>query len=231
MSGVVLLRRILLTGLVCGSVFLGAALGLAQSAVTLRERGIAARDRGDLTGAIAQLRQAAKLEPRNLTGLISLGWTLHLARQDGEAAAVLERTLWIDPYHAPTFNALGIVYLKNNDLLRSVLAHRWAAAIQADNEIAHYNLSLAYQRLKQYDQAIAEAKTAIRLEPNNPHPLLALAITYRSKGDREEARQVFQQAIEMNPLYASRDGLNYLADAGFSVGQIVQTGLLLEEIR
>lgn len=227
MSAVILLRGILLTGLVCGSVLLGAALGLAQSAVTLREKGIAARDRGDLTEAIAQFQQAVKREPRNLTGLVSLGWTLHLAKQDEAAAAVLERTLWVDPYHAPTFNALGIVYLKNNDLLRSVLTHRWAAAIQPNNEIAHYNLSLAYQRLKQFDEAIAAAKTAIRLEPDNPHPLLALAIAYLEKGDREEAKQVFRQAIEMNPLYASRGGLDYLADAGFSAGQIEQMALLL----
>lgn len=231
MSADVLLRRILLMGLVCGSMFLGAAFGLAQSAVTLRERGIAARDRGDLTESIAQFRQAVKLEPRNLTGLVNLGWTLHLAKQDEEAAAVLERTIWVDPYHAPTFNALGIIYLKNNDLLRAVLTHRWAVAIQPNNEIAHYNLSLAYQQMKQYDQAIAEAKIAIRLEPNNPHPLLALAIAYRSKGDRAEASEAFQQAIALNPLYTSRDGLNYLADAGFSAGQIGQTGLLLEAIR
>lgn len=66
--------------------------------------------------------------------------------------------------------------------------------LKNDNEIAHYNLSLAYQRLKQYDLAIAYAQKAIELEPNNPHPFVAHAIAQWTSGDQSKAK-IFREAI------------------------------------
>jgi Flp pilus assembly protein TadD len=148
---------------------------LAASAAAYRQQGIARRNQGDLPGAIAALQQAVQLEPENLAGRLSLGWTLHLAQEEEEAAEVLEETIWLDPFHPQTFNDLGIIYLVNNDLAAAVLTHNWAVLLQPDNKIAHYNISLAYHRLGYYDWAIAYAETATELKPGNPHPWMTRA--------------------------------------------------------
>ena len=50
--------------------------------------------------------------------------------------------------------------------------------LKPDNEIAFYNLSLALHQLEIYPLAITTANRAAKLEPNNPHPLVAAAISF-----------------------------------------------------
>lgn len=204
---------------------------LATSASDYRTSGLAYRNQGRLPEAIATLRKAVELDDRNLTGRVNLGWTLHLANQDREAAEVLQQTAAIDPAYAPTFNALGIVYLVNNDLISAALIHNWAALIAPDNEIAFYNLSLAYQRMQQYDWAIAAAQKAVTLEPENPHPLIALAIAHWGKQESAIAQRIYRQAIQIDARYQSGEFLDRLAEAGMSDSQTEQAEQILRAVR
>ncbi|KAM3097156.1 tetratricopeptide repeat protein [Phormidesmis sp. 146-12] len=193
---------------------------LSMTAVQYRDRGLQLREQGQLATAIASLQKAVELEPANVSGRVSLGWTLHLAKRDSEAAAMLEQTIAFNPFDVQTFNALGIVYLVSDRLPDAVITHTWASFLAPQNEIAPYNLSLAFWRLKAYDWAIASAKRAAELEPNNPHPWVALAIAHWSNGERKLAQQAYQQAIAQDGRYGDRDFLKYLDEAGFSASQI-----------
>ncbi|NJO40064.1 MAG: tetratricopeptide repeat protein [Cyanobacteria bacterium RU_5_0] len=207
--------------------FSTAKLALAQSAAQYRESGIAYRDQGQMMEAIAALQKAVELEPDYIPGYVNLGWTLHLAGQDREAADVLQTAIQRDPFHVQTFNAIGIIYLVNNDLAGAVLAHNWAKFLKPDNEIAHYNLSLAYQRVGEFDWAIEAATQAAALEPENPHPLVALAIAHWDEGDQAAAQHVYQQAIDLDSRYADSGFLDYLNEAGFSPDQIEKSKQVL----
>jgi len=192
----------------------------AQSAGDYRQLGLQHRDAGQMSAAIEAFRQAVQLEPDHVDGRVSLGWTLHLAGDDRTAADTLQATLQIDPFHVPTLNALGIVYLMNEDLPGAALAHSWAAWLKSDNEIAYYNLSLTFQRAEYYDWAIANAEKATKLEPDNPHPFVALAIAHWEEGNQPRAQQAYQQAIDLDSRYAESSFLEYLNEAGFNRQQI-----------
>jgi tetratricopeptide (TPR) repeat protein len=92
--------------------------------------------------------------------------------------------------------------------------------LKPNNEIAYYNLSLAFQRLGLSDWAIANAAAAVQLEPSNPHPLVALAIAQWSQGDRSAALATYRQALSLDGRYRDRDHLQHLTRAGFSLEQI-----------
>ena len=193
------------------------------TAARYRQEGLTFRQEGDFERAIATLKIAAALDPRNPEGQVLLGWTQHLAGHAAPAAAALQTALTHSPDHVPALNALGIVYLVDGQLEAAVDTHTRAAALQPDNEIAHYNLSLAYQRLGKLDQAIAEAQTATELEPGNPHPWVALALAYWSAGDRAQATAHYRHALGLDGRYTSRAYLDHLEQAGFSQEQIEAT--------
>lgn len=199
----------------------------SMSAVEYRQLGIRYRDQGFLPEAVSALQKAVALDSKNLTGRVNLGWTLHLAGRDREAAEILQETVSLDPFHVQTLNALGIIYLVNDDLASAVLAHTWATVLEPDNEIAHYNLSLAYERLAEYDWAIAAAHRAAVLEPENPHVWVALAIAYQGQGAAKQAQQAYQQAIDRDSRYSESDFLDYLQEAGFSSSQITASKQIL----
>ncbi|MBD2178717.1 tetratricopeptide repeat protein [Pseudanabaena sp. FACHB-1998] len=191
-----------------------------RAADEYRQQGLSYRQQERFDEAIASLQKAVNLDPQNVDGRIILGWTQHLARKPDQAAASLWEAIYRSPTSLQAFNAIGIVYLVRGDLSQSVLLHSWAALLKNDNEIAHYNLSLAYQRLQQYDLAIAYAQKAMELEPSNPHPFVALAIAQWTSGDRTGAKKVFREAVGIDGRYRSPEFLSFLNEAGFSNDQI-----------
>ncbi|GAP94051.1 tetratricopeptide repeat protein [Leptolyngbya sp. NIES-2104] len=204
---------------------------LAQSAADYRQQGIQYRAQDQFPQAIGAFQKAVKLDEKNLSGRLGLGWTLHLANRRQEAIGVLQGTIPYNPFNIETFNALGIAYLVNGDLINAVAAHTWSTMLDRNNEIPFFNLSLAYERLAMYDWAVESGKRAAELEPNNPHPWIALAIAYQGQGDRVSAKQIFQQAINVDPRYGDRASLNYLSKAAFSPEQIKTAQQLLVTIQ
>lgn len=58
----------------------------------------------------------------------------------------------------------------NGQLSLAVQTHQKALSLKPNNEIAHHNLALAYERRQDYDTSVQHAAIASRLEPHNPHP-------------------------------------------------------------
>jgi tetratricopeptide (TPR) repeat protein len=193
-----------------------------------RQEGLNLRRAGDLEGAIAALKIATALDPKNLDGQVILGWTQHLAGNRTAATQTLQIALRQNQTYVPALNALGIVYLVDGQLDAAVATHTHAAALKPDNEIAHYNLSLAYERLGQFEQAINHGQTATELEPGNPHPWVALALAHWSSGNQEQAQAYYGQALSLDGRYANRAYLDHLEQAGFSQEQIATTATLFE---
>ncbi|MBL1176302.1 tetratricopeptide repeat protein [Pantanalinema sp. GBBB05] len=192
----------------------------AQSASEYRQLGLSYRDQGRYDDAIAALQKAVALEPDSQSGRVLLGWTQHKAGQNTQATETLLQGFYRDLFDVPTLNALGIVYLVSDQLPNAIAAHTWAATLKPDNEIAYYNLSLAFERIGQYDWAIVAAKEAAKLEPSNPHPPVAEAIAHWGNRDTTLAQQAYQQAIDLDGRYSDAAFLDYLNEAGFSAEQI-----------
>jgi len=223
------MRALVIIGLVVGT-SLSALPAFAASAETYRQQGLSYREQERYPEAIAALKQAVSLEPQNLSGKVLLGWTQHKAKQNGAAADTLLQALQLNPFNVQTLNALGIVYLVEGRLTAAIAAHSWAGILQPTNEIPSYNLSLAFERIKQYNWAIATAKTAARLEPSNPHPFVALAIAHWGNSEKNQAQQAYRQALNVDPRYGDASFLNYLDEAGFSQDQIGRSKQVLQTV-
>ncbi len=203
---------------------------LTETANDYRQQGLLYRDQGQFPEAIAALKTAVALDPASLGSRVMLGWTQHLAGERQAATETLVQALYKNPFHVQTFNALGIVLLVDGDLDHAIAVHSWALILKPQNEIAYYNLSLAYQRQQKYDWAIATAKRAAELEPSNPHPLVAQAIAHWQAGERSQAQQAYQQALALDERYRQSAFLDHLLQAGFSPAQLQTTQQILASL-
>lgn len=147
---------------------------------------------------------------------------LRLASRDSieRAIAAFEQATRHDPEYIQAWAALGGAYglkgsfLSLQDLVeRAVEIERRAIALDPDFSDAHLWLGSALLQLGRTDEAIAEIREAVRLDPQNgmAHQGLARAL-WVGKGDFAAAIPMFEKAIELNP------------EAGYSY---LQLGLLL----
>lgn len=201
-----------------------------KSAGEYRLLGLQYRQQGRYNEAITAMEKSVELEPENISGRVNLGWTLHLAGKQ-KAAQTLWQAIYQKPDFVPAYNALGIVYLVDENLPAAVIVHTWAAFLKSDNEIAFYNLSLALHQLEIYPLAITTANRAAILEPNNPHPLVAAAISYWNSDDKIFAQQVYRQAIKLDARYTQTNFLNHLKKAAFTQEQINTTKEILLSLK
>lgn len=192
------------------------------SALELRQQGLEYRAQQRWTEAIDVLKRSVALSPQEVSGYVILGWTQHLARDPG-ASQTLWQALRLDAWAAEAANALGIVYLVRGELTPAILVHSWASLIKPQNEIAHYNLCLAFHRSGLPDWAIAHGEQAMLLEPFNPHPIVAVALVYWDLGELEKATKLYSDALALDSNYQSANYLDHLAEAGFSQEQVAVT--------
>lgn len=204
-------------------------MGWAVTAEEYRIRGLAYRQQEKYPEAIAALQKAVDLEPQNISGQVILGWTQHRAGQEAAATKTLTENFYRQPFDVPNLNALGIVHLVRGRLSEAVATHSWAIALKPSNEIAYYNLSLAMERLGQDAWAVSNAIEASKLEPTNPHPLIALAIAHWPE-NRSQAIEAFQRAIGLDSRYRDSEFLNYLPEAGFSPEQTQTSKQILQAV-
>lgn len=222
-------HKTIIAVLLAASSLLNPQPAITATASQYLEQGLRYRASQRYPEAIAALKKSVQLNPQ-MSAQVVLGWTQHLAGKEDAATETLLKAASQDLFNVPTFNALGIVYLVSGKLASAVMVHSWATILKPDNEIAYYNLSLAHHRLKNYRLAITMGNRATKLEPSNPHPLVATAIAYWDSENRALAQKTYRQAINLDPRYRDRTFLTHLQQAGFSAAQI-QTAAILSSQR
>jgi adenylate cyclase len=140
---------------------------------------------------------------------------------NAQAQQMYKRALTLDPYYAEAYAALsGTYYIAwiwrwsadPQALERALALAHQAVTLDDSLPLAHSLLGQAYAQKQQYDNASAEERQAIALDPNNADSYANQAETLNLAGQPEEALQAVEQAMRLNPRYPP----NYLFELGWA---------------
>lgn len=108
-------------------------------------------------------------------------------------------SLTADPQFGPSHNNLGLVYYKNRDYYRAAHEFDLAIGLLPGSAEPHNNLGLALEQSNQagrLDDAIAEYRQAVSMEPENMQYAGNLARALIRRGDRtDETRALLEKLI------------------------------------
>lgn len=93
----------------------------------------------------------------------------------------------------------SLTYLRNDDYRSSLSIWMDTVIKRPNNPRAHANYAHALQRAGNIDEAIAQARFAVKLAPSNVTMRGNLGAYLEEKGLREEAIQAFEEAIRLDP--------------------------------
>jgi len=124
----------------------------------------------------------------------------HQAGRLRDAEQAYRQILAVQPDHADALHLLGVLLHQEGKSNLAIDCIERAIALQPQAPDPHYNLALAHQTLKHFEQAAARFKEALRLDPNvhtAAHYHLGNALAEQNK--LEEALDCYRRATEVEP--------------------------------
>ncbi len=158
--------------------------------------------KGDVQGAIAEYREALRLNPNDRDAHYALGNAL-LKKDDLDGAiAEYREALRIDSGY--WFARTGIAYVleRKGDVDGAVAEYRAILRRNPNNEMATITLGGMLERKGDLDGATEEYREAVRLAPGHSLAHSNLAWALLRKGDVDAATAESREAIRLLPSYA-----------------------------
>lgn len=159
-------------------------------------RGDTALSRNDLQAALAEFREAVKLDPLLADAHTKLGLTYKATGELEKAADSLESAVRLDPQNFKSTFELGEVYRMLNRFSQAVRAYVLACRLQPENFDSHYRLASCYHQAGEQDQAIEAYNQALRINPRSAQAWSNLGALQDMKGKPYEAIQSYKRSLE-----------------------------------
>ena len=167
------------------------------------DRGNAYLITGQLSQAILDYDEAARLDPSNAYILIDRGIALTRVGQFDRAILDFDQAIRLAPNDdTPLFNR-GNANSAKKQFDRAVQDYSEAIRLNPNNQAAYNNRGIAFRQTGQYDKAILDFGHALRLAPNNVVAYFNRGVAHAGKRQFAKAVQDYSEAIRRNPSHAS----------------------------
>jgi len=154
---------------------------------------------GKLDQARLALDEAVKQNKRLYKAHFYLG-KIHAAQErPKEAAVAWTESCRLNPGFGKPFYELGKLYFEWDHNQEAILVLKQGAANARDNEDLtdiYHQLGMAYDALKQYDQAIEAYNEALKARKDNLEARFQLGMAYAAKGDKANARKFLEEFVK-----------------------------------
>jgi len=166
----------------------------------------------NLQKAIAQFEEAVRLSPEFAPAFSGLSdaylWAgynegfLTATEARPKAKATAERAVQLDDHSAEAHTSLAVFKLfYEYDLAGCEREFRRALTLNPNYAFAHDQFGMALSFQGRFDEAIAEGKRAIELDPLSPQVLIDAAIPFMFQRNSPPAKELARRAAELDPMY------------------------------
>jgi len=179
------------------------AMELVQKSISLDEFEPCSRDllsyiyllEGQHERAIAESERGVSLDPNMADSQMHLAMALSFAGRPEEAIALLKKAIRLNPF-APTnyWHNLGRAYRLAWRYEEAVEAYKKALKLAPDNLLAHVGLAATYSLSGQEDEAQAEAKQVLRVQPKFSVERFAKKLPFKDRSETERLIEALRKA-------------------------------------
>jgi tetratricopeptide (TPR) repeat protein len=184
---------------------------------------------GSYAQSMAAYRAVLQAEPNNFDAVIGLGRAHFLAHQYPEAAQRFERALQLSPENSNVVDWLGRSYLGGGDPQKAIDLIHDKEALVGQCAWAHLVLGHAYDAEEKLDDARAEFKHALAIDPNRRGAHFALGFIAWTMRDLKIAEAEFTQELALRSHEYS--AFYYLAETLELEGKLDEADAVLKKMR
>jgi tetratricopeptide (TPR) repeat protein len=173
-----------------------------QLAITFTNRGIAWAKESQIERAIADLKEAIRVDPSYARTYSALGLAYAQRGNLDQAIAELDQAISINPRFVQAYNNRGWLFRKRHEVDRALSDLNMAIFIDPTYPLAYFNRAQVWRDKGNLDLAITDVDRGLQFDPRNATAYADRAVFYELKGDRVHALAAFQSALAINPSHA-----------------------------
>ena len=151
----------------------------------------------DLQGAIDDLNEAIRLEPRQANYFVNRACIKYNMKDFYGAMADFDYAIDLDPNNFQAHLDRGMMRAEFRDDNKAIEDFNFVLREQPSNMMALYNRAELYQRTRQYRKALADFDAVIAKNPDMPELLYMRSLCKRESGDRTGAERDAKRTQQM----------------------------------
>jgi tetratricopeptide (TPR) repeat protein len=177
--------------------------GYLGRGMALRERG----RRGDdaaVQKAVEEIRRTLAIDSTNMDAYGTLALLIYDHAGDDRARLDLARLICeqakkIDDTYAPTYNVLGLIWLKRENYTAALAQFKKAVERDPDLIETHLNIGAITLNFRDYKTAEDSFRQVLRLKPSHVDALIGLGVALRGQRRNAEAESAYKEAAKIAP--------------------------------
>ena len=140
--------------------------------------------------------EAQKIDPDSADVHVSLGIIEHYFGWDLEREErLLEQAIALSPRSAESYSWLGLVQGLQGRCEAAVEAARKATKLEPLSANAQTNVGWPLYVARRYDEAVAEFRKALHIDPNAMYPLWSMGMCHQGMGASQEAITAYERSV------------------------------------
>lgn len=160
--------------------------------------GVAYLKKGEYSASREKARKVLAIYPQYIWAYILMGDSYRLESKYDQAEEWYKKVVEMDDYKSLGLRYLGINSLAGHDAITAISYFEQALKLSFEPELFFW-LGQAYVQQQDYENALAQFQMATRLAPENYSFHLALADSYYSLGQKEDAILEYRRVLELSP--------------------------------
>jgi tetratricopeptide (TPR) repeat protein len=213
----------------CSEIIASSTASTEQKALAYRTRGNARVDAGATAQALADLSEAIRLLPDEVSGYTGRGRARLAVRDLDGAVADYSEALRLAPGNASFHTTRGHAHFVRGDATAAIADFTEALRINPISPGTLNRRGLAYRRAGDLSRAIEDYTRAVTMNPAYALAYNNRGYVYESQARKDDAIADFKAALLLDPsLIGARDGLRRL---GVPEAELVETRRRVEQGR
>jgi protein O-GlcNAc transferase len=165
---------------------------------SIYHRAVSLQQAGDADGAEALYRQLLEVLPAHGSALANLGLLVFGRGAVGEAIALLERAIAIQPDTPDFHHNLGLILAQSDRPSDAVPHLRIAALLRPTDFASQANLGMLLAGERRFDEAVEVFEAALRVNPNEPAAWMNLGLCLHDLGRMDQAVAAMARAGKLS---------------------------------
>ena len=156
--------------------------------------------KGKFKDALKYYKLVLDFEPQNSSNYFNIASMYHFMKKKKEAFDYYNFALNLNPNDISSLNNLGLLYYENKYYQEAIPYFKRAIKVSPKHPEAYHHMGIIFRDYYN-DLTMSKyyLKKAVVLDPKYLLNSYHLGITYKKLGDKETAKQLFENCLKLNP--------------------------------